>query len=53
MRARHLGGGNVHLLEVLDALGQHVEARVGLSRAELAYRLAVAHQAEVLGEVTP
>jgi outer membrane protein TolC len=53
MRARHLGGGGVRLLEVLDSLGQYVEARVGLSRAELAYRLAVAHQAGVLGEGTP
>jgi len=53
MRARHVGGGNVRLLEVLDALGQYVEQRVGLSRAELAYRLAVAREAQALGEATP
>ena len=49
LRARYLGGGNVRLLEVLDALTQHVEARLGVPRAERAYRLAVATEGELLG----
>ena len=53
MRARYLGGGNVRLLEVLDALAQHVDARLNASRAQLAYRLAVATQYQILGEALP
>jgi outer membrane protein len=51
MRARYFGGGNVRLLEVLDALSQYVDARLNIPRAVLAYRLAVATQAQILGEV--
>jgi outer membrane protein TolC len=53
MRARHAGGGNARLLEVLDALTQATAARLGESRAMLDYRVAVATQAELLGEVDP
>jgi outer membrane protein len=53
MRARHAGGGNVRLLELLDALTQATEARLGESKALLDYRIAVATQAELLGEVDP
>jgi outer membrane protein, heavy metal efflux system len=53
MRARHAGGGNVRLLEVLDALTQATEARLGESKAMFDYRMAVATQAELLGEVDP
>jgi len=53
MRARHAGGGNVRLLEVLDALTQATDARLGESKAMLDYRIAVATQAELLGEVEP
>ena len=49
LRARYLGGGNVRLLEVLDALTQRVETRLGVPRAERAYRLAVATEAQLLG----
>ena len=49
LRARYLGGGNVRLLEVLDALTQHVEARLGVPRAQRAYRLAVATEEQLLG----
>lgn len=51
MRARYVGGGNVRLLEVLDALNQYVEARVHAVQARLAYRLAIATQEQVLGQV--
>ena len=50
MRARYLGGGNVRLLEVLDALAQHVDAGLNVPRASLAYRLAVATAAHIVGE---
>jgi outer membrane protein TolC len=53
MRARHVGGGNVRLLEVLDALAQYVDARLGESRALLSGRIARATGAQVLGEVSP
>jgi outer membrane protein TolC len=53
MRARYFGGGNVRLLEVLDALAQHVDARLNAARALLMYRLAVATQYQVLGETLP
>jgi len=49
LRARYLGGGNVRLLEVLDALIQHLEARLGVPRAQRAYRLAVATEEQLLG----
>src|SRR5207247_8968934 len=49
LRARYLGGGNVRLLEVLDALTQHLEARLGVPRAQRAYRLAVATEEQLLG----
>jgi outer membrane protein len=53
MRARYFGGGNVRLLEVLDALSQYVDARRNVPRGLLAYRLAVATEEQILGEVTP
>jgi len=53
MRARYFGGGNVRLLEVLDALNQSVDARLNRQRALLAYRLALATQQQILGEATP
>jgi outer membrane protein TolC len=53
MRARYFGGGNARLLEVLDALAQHVDTRLNMSRALLAYRLAVATQYQILGETLP
>jgi outer membrane protein TolC len=53
MRARHVGGGNVRLLEVLDALAQYVDARLGESRALLSGRIAKATEAQLLGEVSP
>ena len=49
LRARYLGGGNVRLLGVLDALIQHLEARLGVPRAQRAYRLAVATEEQLLG----
>jgi outer membrane protein TolC len=49
MRARYLGGGNVRLLEVLDALTQSVESHLAVPRALLAYRLAVASADQLLG----
>jgi len=49
LRARYLGGGNVRLLEVLDALTQRAETRLGVSRAERDYRLAVATESQLLG----
>jgi len=51
MRARYLGGGNVRLLEVLDALRQYVDARLHVPQALLSYRLAVATQEQILGQV--
>jgi outer membrane protein len=51
MRARYLGGGNVRLLEVLDALSVYADARLSVPRALLAYRTAVAGQGQALGEV--
>jgi outer membrane protein len=51
MRARYLGGGNVRLLEVLDALNQYVDARLHVPQALLTYRLAVATQEQILGQV--
>ena len=49
VRARYLGGGNVRLLEVLDALTQCVETRLAVSRAKRVYRLAVATESQLLG----
>lgn len=51
MRARYVGGGNVRLLEVLDAMNQYVEARLHVTQAQLAYRLAIATQEQILGQV--
>jgi outer membrane protein TolC len=51
MRARYLGGGNVRLLEVLDALNQYVDARLHVPQALLTYRLAVATQEQMLGQL--
>ncbi|MGD0948731.1 MAG: TolC family protein [Candidatus Binatia bacterium] len=51
MRARYLGGGNVRLLEVLDALNQYVDARLHVPQALLTYWLAVATQEQILGQV--
>jgi outer membrane protein TolC len=53
MRARYVGGGNVRLLEVLDALAQQVDTRLNVSRARLAYSVAVATQYQILGETLP
>jgi outer membrane protein TolC len=53
MRARYFGGGSVRLLEVLDALAQYVDARLGEAQALRAYREAVASTRRVLGEATP
>jgi len=53
MRARHAGGGDVRLLELLDALTEQVNARLEVSHAMLAYRLAGARSAKLLGEPTP
>jgi outer membrane protein TolC len=49
IRARYVGGGDVRLLEVLDALNQSIDARHNVVQARLAYRLAVAEQDHVLG----
>jgi len=51
MRARYLGGGNVRLLEVLDALSVYADARLSVPRSLLAYRTAVAAEGQALGEV--
>ncbi|HLK12467.1 MAG TPA: TolC family protein [Candidatus Binatia bacterium] len=53
MRARYLGGGNVRLLEVLDALTVYADARLSVPRALLAYRTAAAAAGQALGEVPP
>ncbi len=53
MRARYFGGGNVRLLEVLDALNQYVEVRLGEPRAARSYGEAVATARQILGESTP
>jgi outer membrane protein TolC len=53
MRARYFGGAGVRLLDVLDALNQSVDAHLAIPRATLAYRLAVAGQAQLLGRVEP
>ncbi len=52
-RARYLGGGNVRLLEVLDALTQSVEAQLAVVRAQLAYRVTLASHDQILGKVGP
>lgn len=52
MRARYFGGGNVRLLEVLDALAQAVDARLAVVKGRLACELAAATQDQILG-VTP
>lgn len=49
MRARHVGGADVRLLDVIDALNQSVDAQLALTRATLAFRLAVATHAQLLG----
>ena len=53
MRARYFGGGDVQLVDVLDALGQSFDARVAVARALLDYRVAVATQDQLLGRVGP
>jgi len=53
MRARYFGGGNVRLLEVLDALAQSVDAQVAVQQALLAGRLVAAKQQQLVGVVTP
>lgn len=53
LRARYVGGGNVRLLEVLDALTQSVSARLNVPRAHLTLRVAVATQQQLLGETGP
>jgi outer membrane protein len=52
-RARHLGGGSVRLLDVLDAFGLVSDLRRQVARAELAARLASAERAKTLGEIGP
>ncbi|MFQ5665165.1 MAG: TolC family protein [Candidatus Binatia bacterium] len=52
MRARYVGGGDVRLLEVLDALSQFVDAQLNTQRALLSYRVALATQHQILGKVT-
>jgi outer membrane protein TolC len=49
-RARYLGGGNVRLLEVLDALTVYRDSRLRVPRALLAYRLAVATEQQLVGD---
>jgi outer membrane protein TolC len=49
MRARYFGGGNVRLLEVLDALKQTVDTRAAAARARLDYGLAIAERDHLLG----
>lgn len=51
--ARHLGGGNVRLLEVLDAFTQWSALRLSAVHADLALRLARARIDAALGKVTP
>jgi outer membrane protein TolC len=51
MRARYFGGGNVRLLEVLDALNQYADARLHVPQALLTYRVAVATEEQILGQV--
>lgn len=53
MRARYFGGGAVQLVDVLDALGQAIDARVAVARASLDYRVAVATHDQLLGRVGP
>jgi outer membrane protein TolC len=53
MRARHAGGGNVRLLDVLDALTQSVEAPLSEARAKLAERIALAAEDQLAGEGEP
>ena len=53
LRARYFGGGGVRLLDVLDGLNQSVEVRLATARARLAYRLATATQAQLLGRIEP
>lgn len=53
MRARYFGGGNVRLLEVLDALAQYAEARLAERQATFAYQAAIARQQQIVGEVMP
>src|SRR5262245_45658564 len=53
LRARYFGGGNIRLLDVLDALNQSVEARLAVVRARFAYRVAVAGQIQLLGRIEP
>jgi outer membrane protein TolC len=50
MRARYLGGGNVRLLEVLDALNQYADACLHVPQALLTYRVAVATEEQILGQ---
>jgi outer membrane protein TolC len=52
MRARYFGGGNVRLLEVLDALAQYVDTQLAVQRALFASRLVAAKQQQLIGEVT-
>jgi outer membrane protein TolC len=53
MRARYFGGAGVRLLDVLDALNQSVDAHLAIPRALLAYRVAAANQAQLLGRIEP
>jgi outer membrane protein TolC len=53
LRARYFGGGGVKLLEVLDALNQVVAAQLSVARSQLVARLAIANQAQLLGQTEP
>jgi len=53
LRARYFGGGDIRLLDVLDALNQSVEARLEVVRAEQAAQLAAASEAQLLGQIGP
>jgi outer membrane protein TolC len=52
MRARFVGGGDVRLLEVIDALNELVDTRLNITHARLSYRLAIAERERVLGRVS-
>lgn len=51
MRARFVGGGDVRLLEIVDALNELVGTRLNIVHARLAYHLAVAERERILGRV--
>ena len=52
LRARHAGGGDVRLLELLDALTEHVNARLEVSHGMVEYGSAAGRAAELEGGYT-